>query len=345
MVIDASTGRLPPDVAVIIPCLNAGPTLLECLHTLIVQHLQLEVIVVDNGSDDGTPQAVADSFPVASVIRNASNLGYAAACNQGAVAAQAPYLLFLNSDAVLTAGSLEELLGEARIDDTGGVWQPVVLNPAAALDSAGDMFTWWGFLWHKEVTPSQTNRPSPIFSAKGAALLVRRDLFLQLGGFQTSYFAYFEESDLCWRARMAGFEVRCIPSASLVHIGGQTTRRIFAPHEVRLLSFRNRLRSILANPSAVNVARILPRHVAGCVITAAAFAARGRPRSTISILRALVWPLVNWRDVKRQRREAQAVRRIPDTEVFRPSLVVRLTPSRSLQLLRGQIGRWEGHGR
>jgi GT2 family glycosyltransferase len=166
-----------------------------------------------------------------------------------------------------------------------------------------------------------------VFATVGAALLVRRDVFDQLGGFEDSYFAYYEESDLCWRARIAGHEVRVVPSARITHVGSATTGRVFAPHDVRYLSFRNRIRTNLANPAGPTLWRIVPAHVAACLAFAAFYLVTGRARSSAAVLQAVWWTVGN-RDVwSEQRRRVQAMRRRPDGEVLRRDLVAGFGPA------------------
>jgi GT2 family glycosyltransferase len=220
------------------------------------------------------------------------------------------------------------------------VLQPLILYPDGTVDSAGDLFTWSGFFWHQSEAP-RDDGVKRIFAAKGACMLVRGDLFSSLEGFNESYFAYFEEADLCWRARMVGSEVMICPKAVATHKGGSTTRRVFAPAEIYHLSFRNRIRTLLANPSVSSMWRISSAHFLGCLATADVFALRGRLAVAWAILRALAWPVLNLGAIKTQRAAAQRMRTSGDAAVFEPPLVFPLSARFSARLLLNTLTRWQ----
>jgi len=328
-----------PLVSIVIPSVDGGEMLLRCVESIANQtYSDIEVILVDNGSSDGSAERAGDILPKLRVIRNESNQGFAPACNQGAREARGDYLLFLNSDAVAEPNSVEELVRIAS-DNSIPVLQPLLVTGDGSVDSAGDLFTWSGFFWHLQEKPGKNHLQS-IFATKGACMLVKRSVFAELDGFIDSYFAYFEEADLCWRARLRGYEVALAPSVVVLHIGGQTTSRILEPHQIYHLSFRNRLRSLICNPSRLSMIRILIGHLPACAATALVFLARGRIRVAFAILQALVWPVLNTGSIRTQRRKVQGSRKVGDAEVFRTDLRVPLSPERAGRLLTKTLGRW-----
>lgn len=325
--------------SIIVPTLNGGDHLSACLQSVREQSYRpLEIIVVDNASTDGSQRAALEQCPVIRLVQNDKNVGFAKACNQGAAVARGDFLVFLNNDATITPNALEHLISSA---EKGGyeILQPLLLAPDGFIDSAGDLFTWAGFFWHQQRT-SAVGKLFPVFSVKGACMLVKRAAFKDLGGFNESYFAYFEEADLCWRARMAGYEVGVASAAHALHKGGGTTRRVLEPRQIYYLAFRNRLRSIIANPSPHSLLRLLPLHLVGCLATAAVFASLGRITIAVSILQALVWPLRHWDVMLEQRQASQSIRKVADAEVFKPHLTVKLSLPRAFALLRGTLFRW-----
>lgn len=324
------------DVSVVVPNLDGGEMLLETLRSAASAATQL--IVVDNGSRDDSPHAAGRLYPDARIIRNERNEGFAEACNRGAAAAAGRYVLFINNDARLDAGALEALIEAAERDPSGAVWQPLILFEDGSIESAGDLFTRTGFLWHLRAPLAA--EPYPVFAAMGACMLVRREVFLAIGGFVGSYFAYFEEADLCWRARLAGWEVRVVPGARVMHRSGTTSARILRPEQIYYLSYRNRLRSVLANTGARTLARVLPVHIGASLAIALGFLGAGRAAPALALLRALVWPLVSLGAVRGARRSVQGTRKVSDGELLRPELVVRLTPRRAAELFRGNLRRW-----
>ena len=336
----AAAAHPKPAVSVVVPTLDAGPMLFECLERIDPCRPEVELIIVDNGSTDGSVDKAAERFPLARIIANDFNQGYAQACNQGAAVATGEFVLFLNNDAFMSPENLDVLLTAARGDPAGAVWQPVNEHPDGIVEFSGDCFTWWGFFLHLHDRPCGPALRT-VFAAKAACLLVRRGVFESLGGFNGDYFAYFEESDFCWRVRLASWEVRVVPDAHVEHIGGVTTSRLLSPDEVRYLAFRNRIRTILACASAGSLARILPRHLLGSLAFAAVFAATGRLRSVSAILSALFWPLRHAGAVRAQRRRTQSVRRVDDRSVLRNDLITEVRPAIVWRHLRHQFYRWE----
>jgi GT2 family glycosyltransferase len=314
-----------PAVSIVVPTLDGGDMLLRCLERVEAHRPHIDVIVVDNGSTDGSVERALARFPSVRVVRNDVNRGYATACNQGAAAAAAPFVLFLNNDATLSPDDLDRLLQAASNDDATAIWQPVTLGLDGTLESTGDLFTWWGIFQHLPAVP-----PGPgseeVFSTVGAALLVRKDAFDEIGGFEGSYFAYYEESDLCWRARLAGWQVRVVVGASVEHVGSETTGRVFPPHAVRYLAFRNRIRTILANASGASLLRLVPQHALACLAFAVMYVLTGRLRSTAAVLQAMWWVVGNRDVVREQRERCQRVRRASDREVIRRDLVASFGP-------------------
>ena len=324
-------------VSIVVPTLDGGDMLLRSLEHVDADDTSIELVIVDNGSTDGSVVRAVERFPHANVIRFERNMGFAPACNRGAQAAHGEYILFLNNDAFLAPDDLAALLQAADGDPSAAIWQPVNYDTDGAVDSAGDLFNWTGVFLHSTDVPRAP--VVPIFATKGPALLVRTKDFRDLGGFHDDYFAYFEESDLCWRARMAGREVRLVTTAKVEHIGGQTTARILSAEDIRYLAFRNRFRTILANGSVPTVAIMAPLHVLACLGFALVYAATGRVRSASSVLKALWWAVGNADVWRRQRAEAQAARRLPDREVLRPRGA--FTPSVLWRHARRHVFGWE----
>lgn len=331
-------------VSVVIPNLNGERLLEPCLRALARSSLAAtEVIVVDNGSTDRSLAVVTATLPSARVIANERNLGFATASNQGARAAEGRYVLFLNSDVVVSERCLEELVAWAEREPDAAAWQPKLLGASGETwDSAGSYFTQTGFLWHAglgargaELYPA----PRDVFSVKGACMLVRRDDFAAVGGFDDAFFAYFEETDLCWRLQLAGWRVRYVPAAPAYHRVGSTTTRLFAAERIDELSFRNRVVTIVKNAGGATLAQVLPVHLFLCLLTAGAFLGRGRPASARAVVRGAFSALARPRELRRSRADAQALRERPDA-AFLPRVTVAMSRRRASRLLRMYLQRW-----
>ncbi len=224
-----------------------------------------EVVLVNNFAADGTVEAVRESCPGAVIHEPERNLGFGAGSNLAADGAAREFLLFLNPDATLSVESLDTLV--AHLDEQPGVGmvgpalrfpdgshQPSVRRdpgPAAILHQ----YTAWGYLFFRAAyreyrSPEHT--AGPVAVLMGSALLVRRSLFADLGGFDERYFMYYEEADLCRRVRERGDEVVYVPGAVAIHEGGVSARR--GPSRLaamRLVSAQRYVRNFGSTPGWV----------------------------------------------------------------------------------------------
>ncbi len=310
------------DLGVIIPTWDGAKVLDVCLRSLS-DHLQgtsAEVIVFDNGSRDGSAE-LAQGYGerlALRVVRSPVNLGYAAACNRAAAMTDARFLLLLNNDTRLTGGVETALQYLQDHPDVAVCQGPLLTADGRYIDSAGSFMTQWGFLYHESMGQSADDLPPSraVFSAKGAAMFVRRDALGALGLFDWDAYAYFEETDLCWRLQVAGWRVAFVRELpAVLHQSGFTTGRLpYAEWERH--SFKNRLRAILKNTELGTMSAMLPRHLFVCAAAAADGLRRGSVQTLLSVASAVVWNIVHLRGTLRLRRIVQAGRRQRDSEVF-----------------------------
>jgi GT2 family glycosyltransferase len=211
----------------------------ETLRTVksVAQTSACAIIVVDNGSHDGIAGRLAAEVAKARVIELPENRGYGAACNGGAAETSGAYLLFLNSDAFVQPGAVPALAAALERNPRAAVVGPRLLHSDGTLQrSIGRLPTPWrifcessglaaltgghGVFRGHTKTREDHERAQEVESLMGAALLVRRSAFEQVGGFDEGFFFYAEESDLFTRLREAGWRILYEPSASVVHLGG-----------------------------------------------------------------------------------------------------------------------------
>jgi N-acetylglucosaminyl-diphospho-decaprenol L-rhamnosyltransferase len=180
-----------------------------------------ELIVVDNGSPDGTPDAARAAAPRARVLEQGRNRGFAGGCNVGAAASSAPLLLFLNPDAMPAPGCLDELRRIAVERPRWGAWQALVtMDRGATINSAGNVAHFLGVGWAGRCSEPVANAPSApveVGFASGAALVVRRADWQRLDGFDDRYFMYCEDMDLGLRLWLSGSSVGVAPAARVEH--------------------------------------------------------------------------------------------------------------------------------
>lgn len=241
--------------AVVIPSWNSLGLLSRCLDSLADQGAEIELLVVDNGSTDGSVAHLeSNGIPHLSLPRN---VGFAAAVNLGVQRTSSPAVLVLNADTVLEPGCLGTLLDALDADPSLGGVQPRILqleegapgdpaDPRARVYSTGQALTRDGRA--VEVGAGETQRsehlePREIFGMCGAACMLKRELFDELGGYDERYFAFYEDVDLNVRARIAGWRFAYAPDAVVWHVGNASWSEGFtrpAADNARLVA-RNRL--------------------------------------------------------------------------------------------------------
>jgi GT2 family glycosyltransferase len=321
-------------VSVVIPTSRGGPDLETCVVSLIdQQYPKLEVIVVDNASPGSAPATLVHRFPGLTVLRNEENLGFVGASNQGIEASTGELILLLNDDTALEQGALSALVDNLRRKPRWAACQAklLLMDDPGRLDTAGSFLTATGFLIHRGAFEREDRftAADEIFAAKGAALLVRRSALDEVGLFDPDFFAYFEESDLCWRLWVAGWEIGFAADARVLHKLGATAAGLPPPF-VQFHSFKNRLCTILKNAGAGRLATMLPLHVALCSGLAVWYTVRGQPKLGAAIVRALAWNAVKVPSTLRKRRRVQSHRRVSDRDLM-PRITTR-TPLRTLVL-------------
>jgi GT2 family glycosyltransferase len=274
--VDCGVARLAAGVGggdgvihIVVPNWNGAERLPRCIRSLAAQdHGDFCIVVVDNGSTDRSVavlDALADEVaPVSvTVLRNDDNLGFAGGVNRGirhALAAGAEAVALFNNDAVAEPGWLTALA--AVLDADPGVAVAtgrLLLADGRTVDSTGDFYSVWGLAFPRDRDqPAEPVRPAgDVFAASGGASLYRGTLFDGIGLFDETYFAYFEDVDLGFRARLAGHRVHYTPDAVAYHDQGATSRTMsgFATRQY----FRNLPLLLAKNVPAALLPAVLPR--------------------------------------------------------------------------------------
>lgn len=212
-----------PRASVIIPTWNGRGLLAACLEALAAQsEHDFEMVVVDNGSSDGTAEWLRLHHPQVTLIANASNAGFARAVNQGIRAAAGEYLAILNNDTEPESEWLASLLAAAGAGPRVGMVASKMLfaDRPQMINSAGICVDLAGIAWDRlggaPDAPGETERLA-IFGPCGGAALYRRAMLDEIGLFDESFFAYLEDVDLAWRARAAGWGCLYAPRARVLH--------------------------------------------------------------------------------------------------------------------------------
>jgi GT2 family glycosyltransferase len=221
----AETGERPPLVTAAIPTYNGRHLLDTVLRSLQAQSFgDHRVVVVDNASQDGTPEWLREHWPAVQVIVHPRNLGVAASLNTCVRAAAGEYVLLLNNDVELEPRCMEELVAALRAHPEVAVVGAKLLDFSRRelLDGTGDVYSWAGFAYRRgqgEFDHGQYDARHEVFGACGAAAMYRRSAFEAVGPFDEQYFAYGEDVDWAFRAQLAGYGARYVPSAVAYHVG------------------------------------------------------------------------------------------------------------------------------
>lgn len=249
------------DVDVIIVHYATPELCIEAVESVLVSAETRQVLVVDNASPDGSGERLAQQFAAApvSVLLQPRNLGFGTACNVAAREATGRYLFFLNSDARAEPGCLQVLRQRLEQDRSTGIVAPTIWHEEANApqrDAQGDLPDARSILLRK--TRRHRDSPTPGW-VSGVALLARREEFLRLGGFEESFFLYFEDVELCRRYRRNGYEISREPRARVAHRGGQS-RRSRREQKRQYDASQDRYLEIIGTPAPVRfLVRLLRR--------------------------------------------------------------------------------------
>lgn len=220
-------------VSLIVVNFNTAQLTADCLSSLLdnVPEADREIIVVDNASADDSLSVFRAAFGnKIKLIANAANLGFAAANNIGARAANGDILFFLNSDTIIKSDITKPLAAIFAASERIGIVSPTLLLPSEQPQPfAFGLFPSLASLAAQKLFPSRSFRSSSglkyVDWVSGAALAIRKEVFEKIGAWDEGYFLYFEDVDLCWRAKHYGYEVVVTASISVTHLGGRSLER------------------------------------------------------------------------------------------------------------------------
>ncbi len=243
------------DLSIIIVNWNVKRLLQECLQAIeracqATLNLTVEIIVVDNASSDGSPQMVRQAFPRVNLIASNENLGYARGNNAGVAAANGRCLFLLNPDTVISPSTLTTIVDYLETNDKVGALGPQLLWPDGTVQSSRRRFPTLGSLFlestllgqwfpynriirHYHMADRSPDQPQKVDWVVGAALLIRREAWQQVGPIDGDFFMYFEETDWCKRSAAVGWETHYLPAAQVIHFEGKSSERIVADRTLR----------------------------------------------------------------------------------------------------------------
>jgi hypothetical protein len=302
---------------VVIPNWNGRHLLALCLTALRAQVDQdFQVVVVDNASDDESAAFVEEQFPEAQLIRLARNRGFAAATNAGISATDTRFVAFLNNDCEPDRDWLRELVAclDRHPSAAAATSKLVRLNDPDVIDGAGDILSSYFRAYERgrgEPDCGQYGLEVQVFGASGAASLWRRDVLRRIGAFDEDFFAYYEDVDLSFRARLSGYECWYAPRAVVLHRRAGTSRARAAEF-ANFYSVRNRWAMVLKNAPGPLLVRNLPWLILAEILTVGRALRERQVRHVLRAYGDLVRSSPTW---LRRRRGVQALRAISTPEL------------------------------
>lgn len=250
------------DLSIVIVSWNVRDLLERCLRSIVTEARpgpdagvflldgwEIEILVVDNASSDGSSEMVRDRFPQAGLIVNSENRGFTAANNQGLGPSKGRYLLLLNPDTEIVGNALATMIGYMQANAEAGALGPRLLNTdgspqssrrrfptfATALVESTVVQEWWDdnrILRRFYMSDTADDAVQEVDWVVGACLLVRREAYEQVGGLDEGFFMYSEELDWCRRIKAAGWKVVYLPTATVIHHEGKSSEQVVPARHV-----------------------------------------------------------------------------------------------------------------
>jgi GT2 family glycosyltransferase len=256
---------MTPDVYVIIPSWNGRSHIADSITSVLKQTIPVHLIVVDNGSTDGSVAFITKEFPEVELIQHSTNRGFSGGINPGfkaAIERDIPYVISFNNDAVADPAWAEHL--KRTLDEHGsyGMATCKFVSEHDTFDSTGECYTHWGLPYPRgrgEPVSSTYDNQTEILAATGGATMMRTAMLKEIGLFDEDFFAYYEDVDLSLRAQLAGWKIRLVPEAIVRHQIGGTGGKIKGFYTYQTM--KNYPWILLKDMPASLYFRILPRFI------------------------------------------------------------------------------------
>ncbi len=274
------------EVTVIIPNYRGEKFIADCLDSLLSQsYTDFDIIVVDNASGDGSTDIIEKDFPSVKLIALQDNYGFSRAVNEGIKASDTPFVILLNNDTRVEGDFVERLLLAIKEDERIFSVSSKMLQMTAPdrIDGAGDLYSafGWAFARGKDRRAEAFNKRCDIFASCGGASIYRRSILDEIGWFDEFHFAYLEDVDIGYRARIMGYRNVYEPGARVYHYGSGVSGSRYNDFKVRL-SARNNMYIIMKNMPTPQIILNLPFLLTGFGLKALFFIFRGYGRAYLS---------------------------------------------------------------
>ncbi len=290
-------------ISVIIVNYNGAKYIKDCIKSLQSSiYKNFEIIFVDDCSTDQSFKIIK-KFKNVKLIQNKKNLGASLSRNKGAKRAKGNLLFFLDVDTKTIPSALDNLAKEFNKNETMGAAQVQLIKADKnVLDSSGHYLSPFGFPYETGTNknPDKYQEKRKILGGKSAGLIVRKNVFEKINGFDSDYFIYGEDTDLCWHVWLSGFEVFYLPSVKIFHfqkssINKNTKKRVFYQ------GTKNNLNYLLKNLELKKFFWIIPLHVLGWMLLFFKKVLTGEFKFALAIINGLFWNLINLPKIMQKR--------------------------------------------
>lgn len=318
--------KSPKFISVIIANFNSEDFIADCFDSLLQKkNKNFEIIVVDDASMDKSPDIIrkyAEKYSQISFIPMKKNMGATKVRNIGAQKSRGDILFFLDCDTTVQAGWYDKIIDFFEQYADAGLAQAKILRTNTnAFDYGGDLINSLGFLSeraHGVEDKGQYDKIEPIFSLKGAAMITKKTIFQQIGGFDEDYGYYWEEPDLAWRIWLSGSKVYFLPQVVVFHeyVTEKKDFHYYAGNDIIYKSSRNAIATQIKNLETKNIIIILPIHVLSWFVLACILFVKLDLWKSYSIFKGIIWNFIHINSTMIKRKKIQNSRKISDKELF-----------------------------
>lgn len=314
-----------PLVSIIIVNYNGESLLKKCLGSIKNNNYKnYEIILLDNHSTDDSVKFIETNYPEVSIIKLDKNYGFAEPNNIGAKQAKGDLFFFLNNDTIINENSISELVKFIQQSDAS-ICQSLLLKPDGSIDSSGDFITTGGITFSSKKNETKI---IPILSARGAAMMVKKEVFWELNGFDKQFFASFEDVDFGWRAWLLGHKVVLVPQSIVYHHGGKTSSTL---NYMKFHGTKNTLVLCFVNFEFWNFIRSLFLLLRTILVKRdfnqnelLDYQVSFNPPSFMTTMKALSWIIKHLKYVLKKRKRVNSRRRISTKKLIRMGLIKKI---------------------
>ncbi|MHA1834573.1 MAG: glycosyltransferase family 2 protein [Candidatus Baldrarchaeia archaeon] len=306
---------LPP-VTVLILNYNGKFHLKKCIDSVLeTDYPNFEIVIVDNGSTDGSVDFIRKTYPNVKAIAFEKNFGFAEAYNRAIRKIKTEIIMLLNNDIIVDKNWLKELV--KHVSDTrvaSATCKMKFLNNKEIINSAGGSCDIYGVAWARgngEKDIGQYDQTCEVFYVSGATMMLKKSVWRDVGPFDSRYFMYAEELDWCWRARLKGYKILYVPKSVVFHKWHGTSSK--TPF-IYLLE-RNWLCNLIKNYNTTTIVQLIPAYLLLKMLKFLWLAFKGARNEKLAVPKAILWNLKNLKGTLRRRAQIQATRKVPDEQI------------------------------